>query len=68
MSYCRFCNTYRDLSDCVTAMEDYIEYAEANEISENELSWAQKSITYVKSLLTLTKRWKKSLICKTRRK
>lgn len=42
MSYCRFCNTYRDLSDCVTAMEDYIEDAEANEISENELSWAQK--------------------------
>lgn len=42
MSYCRFYNTYGDLSDCVTALEEYIEDAEANKISDGELSWAQK--------------------------
>lgn len=37
MSYCRFRNTYNDLSDCVYALEDI----DIKDLSQEEL-WAMK--------------------------
>lgn len=39
MSYCRFRNTYNDLSDCVYALEDI----DINDLSQEEL-WAMKKM------------------------
>lgn len=39
MSYCRFRNTYNDLSDCVYALEDI----DIKDLSQEEL-WAMKKM------------------------
>ena len=51
MSYCRFENTYRDLVDCVNALERAVQYGES--ISESEMNYAKRMYEWCEQFVDL---------------
>jgi len=53
MSYCRFENTYRDLLDCESAIEEAIEEGPDHDISKSEKEYRDKLIELCENIVNM---------------